>query len=906
MKRAFIKHIFAKLLPVVMIMCAAVCVFYMCLHNSNQKEYFYTKISNVYNLIYTMDNITNEVKMINENEAVSKASKVAGIFEYGAGMSYGDLKRETEELGICDIYVFDKTGTSLFENSETSDYLAQSEIYKNALFNIPSVSGPEIDYKGEKVIYAAARLAGGDGAVIVSIPYSELVYFQKDKSYHDVLSFIGINENEAIFIADAETKDIIASVGGVGKMSTDETVKHIIKNITDDYGLNSDGSVINVGNVKLFFQSARFDDIIIGYASPWSSFAGESGVLLITSILALIIVTSLMLFMFYYWIDKNILVKLKEIINEIDSLASGKALNAHIRINYDIDELVSLCGNINTLIDALNGVHSEKYESFEENKLAIEEQDMFFAERQIITDIADKAVNEEQIENKIKNEFFKGLVYRLNLHMDIVLGLCELALLKFSNDNTYSYINDIKLAAFDITLLLNNITDIFEIHLGRPEIESEEYFTDKLIRDIINESSFAAHRKGIEIRTDIDANIPEVLIGDEFKVHKIISNILRAFIISSENCSILFSAQCESLENKQVKLIFSVSCSGTEIRPELFKDIIKSYNFFKQEKQKETNGDTEIKIASKLASMLGGDIEIADCHKNGSAFNVYVIQKKADYYDKEPELSQNMNLFKAPDIKALIIDGNKAYAGIISEYLKVFDICADICADVNKVKNFIDNTKYDIVFISSYSVIYQPDNENCINVLKQIREFNQHYKDVPVISVISDKTAKARKELILSGTTDIILRPVTLSDFVNTVQKYLPDDSIKNVDPEVNMTDEYLIEGINIEKGLAECGQSMDIYIDLLKIFCESLEKNLQNLEQSKKENDFKNYGKYIGDIRVNAADIGAERLELSAALLERASEENNGVFISENTSGFISYSKRIIAVVKKYLKKSQ
>lgn len=903
MKKAFIKHIFIKLLPAVVIMCIIICAFYVGLHHNEQKEFFYTKVSDIYNIIYAMDNMTDEVNMINENEAISKASKAAGIFEYNSDMSYGDLKREIGELGIRDIYIFDKEGMSLFENSSVTEYLSQSDIYKNALFNISSVSEPQTDYAGENVIYAAVKRADGNGAVIVSVPCSDLAYFQRDKGYYDILSFMGIGENETVFIADAETKDIIACIGGVGKMSAEETVKNIISPGFDihKHGGNSLSTVVKVSNVKLLSHCTQFGDVIIGYVAPWSSFSGKSGILIMGCILFLIIITAMMILTMYRWLDKTILVKFREVINELDALASGKALDAHIRMNYDIEELMALCGNINLLIDALNGVYSEKYRTLEETQFDFEKQDMFFAERQIFSDIADRAVNDEQIENKIKNEFFKGLAGRVNLHTDIVMALCELALLKFSDDNTYAYVSDIKTAVSDITLLLENITDIFEMDLGKPEIEYEDYFTGSLINDIVDENNFIAHRRNIEIRTEIGEDIPARLNGDKFRVYKIVSNILRTFIYSSENCSVLISVQREELANNLIKLIFSVSCSGTEVKPETFREALKPSNFFKMEKLAQPRGSVEIKIASRVAAMLGGEVDIEETHKNGSAFSAYVIQKPAeDNSDsKEMQMSDHMNLFTAPDAKVIIIDENKIYAGMIAECLKIIGIKADLCIDVKKAEDMVKNTGYDLIFISQYKILYQPDQKCCEALIEKLRIY-----DIPIIALISDKTEKAKKELISRGAAYIMIRPLNLSLMADIVRHSLPERLIKKEKEAENTINAHMIEGINVERGLAECGQSMDIYVDLMKIFCESLEKNLSNIEASKEEDDFMSYRKYIDDIKTASADIGAERLAHAAVLLRRAADERNGVFISMNNSKFVRYAERIIAAIKDYLKK--
>lgn len=96
------------------------------------------------------------------------------------------------------------------------------------------------------------------------------------------------------------------------------------------------------------------------------------------------------------------------------------------------------------------------------------------------------------------------------------------------------------------------------------------------------------------------------------------------------------------------------------------------------------------------------------------------------------------------------------------------------------------------------------------------------------------------------------------------------------------------IRELNVEKGLGNVADEMDIYIMLLESFIEITPETLDNLSEHLRTGNYSEYTTEVHGLKSSLANIGAEELSEMARRLEFAAKKNNIGFLLDFNDGLV------------------
>ncbi|MCJ8268568.1 MAG: ATP-binding protein, partial [Psychrosphaera sp.] len=125
-----------------------------------------------------------------------------------------------------------------------------------------------------------------------------------------------------------------------------------------------------------------------------------------------------------------------------------------------------------------------------------------------------------------KSDFLAKMSHEIRTPMNAVIGLSRLALKTKLDARQQDYIEKVVDAGESLLGLINDILDFSKIEAGKLSIENIRFNLDRLLQRSITLSAMNAHMKGIELVTDVDSDIPSVMIGDPLRLQQIIVNLI--------------------------------------------------------------------------------------------------------------------------------------------------------------------------------------------------------------------------------------------------------------------------------------------------------------------------------------------------------------------------------------------
>jgi len=313
-----------------------------------------------------------------------------------------------------------------------------------------------------------------------------------------------------------------------------------------------------------------------------------------------------------YYVVKYIVIKpLAHLRDVSDSVAKGDlALRADIHTN---DEFEELAASFNKMLRHLVESQANLREANEELDGKVDE-------------LAHLNMQLHEM-NRLKGEFLAAMSHELRTPLNSIIGFSEvLQSLDALNDKQKRYAQNIQVSGRKLLEMINDILDLAKMEAGKMEVRLSEFRIDAVIAQQIDLVGALAEEKNIDLRTEIDRDLP-LLYQDQAKVQQILTNLLsNAIKFTPEGGRITVGAKGDPRGRIEVW----VSDTGVGI-PESEREII--FEKFRQGKAaigadsltREYSGTgLGLSIVKELCKLLGGEVTVESELGKGSTFRVVI------------------------------------------------------------------------------------------------------------------------------------------------------------------------------------------------------------------------------------------------------------------------------------------
>ncbi|WP_103070803.1 hybrid sensor histidine kinase/response regulator [Aquimarina sediminis] len=369
--------------------------------------------------------------------------------------------------------------------------------------------------------------------------------------------------------------------------------------------------------------------------------------------------------------------------------------------------------------------------------------------------------NEELKEaSKIKSRFFSIMAHELKTPIYGVKSLTSIFVEK--GNLKPEQIEALKFSGDCLQSLVDNVIALTNIDNEKIQLDNHLFAFDNFINQVLNPAKSHASQNNVNLHLDYkNDNAELLLIGDQFKLFQILTNLLNNAIKFSENGDVYLKIKKEEETISQVKLAFTVIDNGIGIPP----DKVHSINelFTKNKYSNPFNKGTEIGlyIVKKLIDCFDSKVYFKSTVGKGTEFGFRITFRKAEKNVIKDEL-----LIRPPDHKKkiLVVDDNKINLMVSSKLLGNLDMESIICINANDAHNVINKASPDLILMD----INMPKKDGFI-LTKEIRE----YSDIPIIAhtAVADKD-EIKRQALSCGMNDVLLKPYSREELLRIINKW--------------------------------------------------------------------------------------------------------------------------------------
>lgn len=223
--------------------------------------------------------------------------------------------------------------------------------------------------------------------------------------------------------------------------------------------------------------------------------------------------------------------------------------------------------------------------------------------------------------NEAKTLFLATMSHEIRTPLYGVLGTLELLGLTDLDPHQKTYLHTIQRSSATLFQLISDVLDVSKIESGQMAIETAEFCPLDMLEDTLHTYAAFAQRKGLQLYSCIDPQLPDCVMGDPMRIRQILNNLVSNAIKFTDIGRVVIRARVTALDSEHVDLEWQVTDSGVGI-PEAQQ--AKLFDLFYQAPDTAGEGGAGLglPICRWLAQMMEGEIKVVSEPGLGSSFTL--------------------------------------------------------------------------------------------------------------------------------------------------------------------------------------------------------------------------------------------------------------------------------------------
>ena len=375
---------------------------------------------------------------------------------------------------------------------------------------------------------------------------------------------------------------------------------------------------------------------------------------------------------------------------------------------------------------------------------------------------------------RAKMQFLANMSHELRTPLNGILGLTELARGDAQDPVLIERLDLVHASGESLLALLNDILDFSKIHAGQMQFEQVAFAPASLFRQVGELHAVVAQKRGLDLRIEVEADMPGLLLGDPTRLRQVLSNLLGNAVKFTEKGQVRLMVGLAEVGDEQVQVEVRVADTGVGIPPERLAAIFDPFTQADASTTRRFGGTgLGLTIARKIALGMGGDLSATSTLGEGSCFTfTFRAARAAAGESAPPESPASTSVAPLATRRVLVAEDNAVNATLVRQMLKKLGLEATVVGNGALAVETQLADPHDLVLMD----LQMPEMDGLEATLAlRAAEAERGVSLVPIVALTAHALREDERRTREAGMNGYLSKPVRLPALREALARFLPE-----------------------------------------------------------------------------------------------------------------------------------